>query len=250
MTARAVQERLNAAGFGPLVVDGQIGPGTLAALDRALGLMVVAANDTGGGTIDPARFAQWAPKAVPGTLPALQAAATAHGFSGVVLAHWLGQMYVESAGFSVMEESLNYSVEGLLKTFGRHRISEADARKFGRAAGQSANQNALANILYGGAWGTANLGNTQTGDGWKFRGSGFKQITGRTNTEKSGFTPEELRSDPAKSAKAAADFFVRAGCVEHARRDNVEAVTLKVNGGRNGLEDRKVQTAKAKALFL
>lgn len=206
------------------------------------------ANDI-AGRIDPARFAAWAPKAVPGTLPALQAAANAHGFSGAVLAHWLGQMYVESAGFSVLSESLNYSVEGLLKTFGRHRITEADARKYGRTASQPANQEALANTLYGGEWGRKNLGNTQPGDGWRFRGSGFKQITGRANTEKSGFTPEELRTDPVKSAKAAANFFVRAGCVEPARRDDVEAVTLKVNGGRNGLADRIERTRQAKEII-
>jgi putative chitinase len=208
-----------------------------------------AANDDPAGTIDPAKFAVWAPKAVLGTLPALQAAAAAHGFSGTVLAHWLGQMYVESGGFSVLSENLNYSVESLTKMFGRHRISLADADRYGRKPGQLANQEALANTLYGGEWGKANLGNTQPGDGWRFRGSGFKQITGRANTEKSGFTPEELRTDPVKSAKAAADFFVRAGCVDPARRDDVEAVTRKINGGVNGLDDRIIRTRQAKAII-
>jgi putative chitinase len=212
-------------------------------------LVPIPANDT-GGRIDPSRFAAWAPKAVPHTLHAVQSAANAHGFSGVVLAHWLGQMYVESAGFSIMSESLNYSFEGLLKTFGRHRISEADARKFGRTATQPANQEVLANILYGGVWGAANLGNTQPGDGWRFRGSGFKQITGRANTIASGFSPEELRSDPAKSAKAAAEFFIRAGCVTAAQKDSVEAVTRKVNGGVNGLDDRIIRTGQAKGVIL
>jgi putative chitinase len=201
-----------------------------------------------GGAIDPAKFAAWAPKAVPGTIAALQAAAQAHGFSGVVLAHWLGQMYVESAGFSVMSENLNYSVESLLKMFGRHRISEVDARKFGRSATQPANQEALANILYGGEWGRKNLGNTEIGDGWRFRGSGFKQITGRANTIASGFSPDELRTDPVKSAKAAAEFFIRAGCVVHAQRDDVEAVTRRINGGVNGLDDRIIRTRQAKDL--
>lgn len=207
----------------------------------------VPANDA-AGRIDPARFSSWAPKAVPGTLPALQAAADAHGFSGLVLAHWLGQMYVESAGFAVMAENLNYAADALKALFGRHRISLADADRYGRKPGQPANQEALANILYGGAWGSANLGNTERGDGWRFRGSGFKQITGRANTERSGFTPEELREDPVKSAKAAADFFVRAGCVAPAKRDDVEAVTRLVNGGTNGLADRITRTRQAKEL--
>jgi putative chitinase len=225
-------------------------PLTQADVDRInSALSPLPANDT-GGRIDPGKFAAWAPGAVPHTLHALQAAANAHGFSGVVLAHWLGQMYVESAGFAVMSESLNYSVEGLLRTFGRHRISAADCERYGRKPGRPANQEALANILYGGAWGAANLGNTEPGDGWRFRGSGFKQITGRANTIASGFSPDELRTDPAKSAKAAAEFFVRAGCVTPAQKDDVEAVTRKVNGGTNGLADRITRTAQAKALLL
>ena len=124
------------------------------------------------------RFCTFAPRATPGTREALEAAATAKGFSGLILAHWLGQMFVESKGFTTREESLNYSVQGLLDTFGRHRISKADAEKFGRidkvvkgrkTVVRAAHQNAIANIVYGGEWGRKNLGNTQPGDGWKFR---------------------------------------------------------------------------------
>lgn len=208
--------------------------------------------------LDPVKFAAFAPKALPGTCEALEAAAQAFGFRGLVLAHWLGQMDVESRGFSVMEESLNYSVEGLLKAFGRHRISEADARKFGRVdrvvngkktTVRPAHQNAIANIVYGGAWGLKNLGNTEPGDGWAKRGSGFKQITGRANEKESGFTMEELRTDVRKSAHAAANFFIQHGCAVPALKDDVEGVTLKVNGGLNGLDARIASTAKAKRML-
>ncbi|WBT04789.1 hypothetical protein PFY01_08540 [Brevundimonas vesicularis] len=128
------------------------------------------------GLIPADRFRTFAPKATAGTREALEAAAAANGFSGLVLAHWLGQMFVESAGFTTREENLNYSVDGLLRMFGRHRISEADARKFGRAPGRPAHQNAIANIIYGGEWGRKNLGNTEPGDGWRFRGGGEKQL--------------------------------------------------------------------------
>lgn len=194
------------------------------------------------------RFRTFAPKATPGTREALEAAAAAHGFSGLVLAHWLGQMFVESAGFTTREENLNYSVDGLLKMFGRHRISEADARKFGRAPGRPAHQNAIANIIYGGEWGRKNLGNTQPGDGWRFRGGGEKQITGRANYREAGHEhdPDTLRTDPIASAKAAANFFVKHGCVVPALRDDVKGVTLKVNGGTNGLDARIAATAAAK----
>jgi putative chitinase len=194
------------------------------------------------------RFRTFAPKATPGTREALEAAATTHGFSGLVLAHWLGQMFVESAGFTTREENLNYSVDGLLKMFGRHRISEADARKFGRAPGRPAHQNAIANIIYGGEWGRKNLGNTEPGDGWRFRGGGEKQITGRANYREAGHEhdPDTLRTDPIASAKAAANFFVKHGCVTPALRDDVKGVTLKVNGGLNGLDARIAATAAAK----
>ena len=194
------------------------------------------------------RFRTFAPKATAGTREALEAAAAANGFSGLVLAHWLGQMFVESAGFTTREENLNYSVDGLLKMFGRHRISEADARKFGRALGRPAHQNAIANIIYGGEWGRKNLGNTEPGDGWRFRGGGEKQITGRANYREAGHEhdPDTLRTDPAASARAAANFFVKHGCVAPALRDDVKGVTLKVNGGINGLDARIAATMAAK----
>lgn len=202
-------------------------------------------------TIDPRGFAAFAPGALPGTLAALEQAAAKHGLTDpLVLAHWLGQMRVESKGFTTMTESLNYSVEGLLKTFGRHRISAEDCQKFGRTKTQAAHQNALANILYGGAFGLKNLGNTQPGDGWRYRGGGFKQITGRANYREAGHEddPDTLRTDVQVSADAAAGFFVKHGCVAHALRDDVPAVTLKVNGGALGLPERIAATKAAKAI--
>ena len=104
------------------------------------------------------------------------------------ISSFLANIAVESRSLTRLTESLNYSVDGLLKNFGRHRISEADARRLGRKPGElplsRERQEEIANILYGGPWGEKNLGNTQPGDGWKFRGYGPKQITGRANCEK------------------------------------------------------------------
>lgn len=101
---------------------------------------------------------------------------------------FLANIDVESGGLTRLTENLNYSVDGLLKTFGRHRISEADARRLGRKPGEGSlplsRQEELANILYGGEYGRKNLGNTEPGDGWRFRGYGPKQITGRANCER------------------------------------------------------------------
>ncbi|RYF95119.1 MAG: glycoside hydrolase family 19 protein [Caulobacteraceae bacterium] len=202
--------------------------------------------------INPQKFAAFAPNALPGTLAALEAAAAKFKLTDrLVLAHWLGQMHVESKGFSTLTESLNYSVDGLMKTFKRSRISAVDCETFGRKQGRAANQNAIANIVYGGAFGKAQLGNDQPGDGWRFRGGGVKQITGRANYREAGHEadPNVLRTDVKASAEAAANFFVKHRCVAAALTDDVKAVTLLVNGGINGLDDRKVRTAAAKTML-
>src|SRR6478736_8115378 len=96
------------------------------------------------------------------------------------LANFFGQAEIES-DIQPKSENLNYSVEGLLNGFGRHRISEADARKYGRTATQKANQKEIANRIYGGKWGKENLGNTQSNDGFLLSGKGIFQVTGRSN---------------------------------------------------------------------
>jgi putative chitinase len=204
--------------------------------------------------ISPAKFAAFAPGAIPGTLAALEAAATKFAGAGMteplILAHFLGQLRHESGGFARMAESLNYSVDGLLATFGRHRISEADCRRLGRTATRKADQIGIANLIYGGEWGRENLGNTQAGDGWLFRGSGLIQTTGRANFRAAGYerTPDALRNDIVAAAEAAAGFFVAHGCVAPARSDDVEAVTRKINGGTLGLAERIAATKAAKTL--
>ncbi|ESQ85381.1 chitinase [Asticcacaulis sp. AC466] len=207
------------------------------------------------------QFTSFAPKAILNTLPALEAAIIAYPqlADKEVLDDWLGQMHVESAGFSTMVENLNYSVDSLIALFSRARISLADAQHFGRidkvvngkkVVVRQANQSAIANLIYGGAWGKEHLGNTEPGDGWKYRGSGFKQITGRYNTEKSGFTPDELRGDVFKSALAAAQFFVSRGCIGPAKAGDIREVTRLINGGQNGYDDRVARTVAARKVIL
>lgn len=178
---------------------------------------------------------------------------------------FLGQTHVESAGFSRVVESLNYSADSLIKTFGRHRISVEDAKKFGRIDAdvrkrtgwtlpdQPAHQNALANILYGGNFGRAELGNTVAGDGWKFRGRGIKQLTGRDNYRRfsrAWLGDESLLDNPDRVAQpdgavASAIWFWKVnGLNEIADKGSVDAVTKVVNGGTIGLADRKSWTLK------
>jgi putative chitinase len=87
-------------------------------------------------------------------------------------------------------ENLNYSVQGLLNTFGRHRISVEDAQRLGRKPGEGPlpveRQKAIANIIYGGEWGRINLGNIHPNDGWTYRGRGMDHCTGRANYQRTG----------------------------------------------------------------
>ena len=124
---------------------------------------------------------------------------TIEKFKVVNAAVFLGQMLHESANLTRLRENLNYSVVALLGKFGHHRISETDARAFGRSGSRAADQQAIANRIYGGEWGRENLGNTQPNDGWHFRGVGVPQLTGRANitafAKYMGRDPE-LRLDP------------------------------------------------------
>lgn len=178
------------------------------------------------------------------------------------VAHFLGQTSVESGGFSAIAESLNYSAAGLRKTFGRHRISDAQCNKLGRTKAHPADQRGIANIIYGGAWGAKNLGNTRPNDGWDFRGSGIKQVTGRSNVraftkwikkyvpDAPDFeaTPDLLR-DPKWAVWSAVWYWSARGCSRFADADNVTGLTERINGGRNGLSARRSATAKAKKVL-
>lgn len=163
---------------------------------------------------------------------------------------FLSQIGHESGGLSQTEESLNYRVSALQAVFGRSRISEEDAKRYGRddATGQKANQEALANILYGGEFGRKNLGNTEPGDGWRFRGRGYKQLTGRYNYTKCAEgigldiveMPELLR-EPHAAALSAAWFYASLrgrGVDDMAVAGDVAGITKLVNGGNLGLDQR------------
>jgi putative chitinase len=175
------------------------------------------------------------------------------------VAAFIAQMAHES-GLKPRNENLNYSVDGLLKTFGRHRISEADARAFGRTATQKANQEAIANRIYGGEYGRKNLGNTGAFDGWTFRGTGPLQITGRANFM--GFAnsmnmPTDRMDEVLAYARtleggimAAAWFWEENDINRLADTPGVEDESRRINGGTNGLADRRARFDRVVAELL
>lgn len=244
MTDKAVRSFQEARG---LQIDGRVGPITLSALLPPSALI-------SEPLLTAATLNKIFPKADPAIVQGIIDGSHLFKAAGITtkmrMAHWLAQVGAETGGLRQLEENLNYSVEGLINGFGRHRISIADAQKYGRKPGRPANQEAIANILYGGAFGRKELGNTQPGDGWQFRGSGLKQTTGRANHREAGHEndPEALRSMPV-ALEAALVFWMNRHLNDIADRDDVEAMTRKVNGGVNGLDDRKLYLKKAKAVL-
>lgn len=153
------------------------------------------------------------------------------------LANFFGQAEIES-DIQPKSENLNYSVDGLLNGFGRHRISEADAKKYGRTSTQKANQKEIANRIYGGAWGKEYLGNTQPNDGNAFIGKGIFQITGRSNYEKLSketgidfVNKPELLLEEANSLIAAIWFWNSRNLNKYADNNDTLSISKSINLG-------------------
>lgn len=187
-------------------------------------------------------------------------------------AMFLANVAHESAKFAKLTENLNYSVDALLKSFGRHRISETDARRYGRIDGkQPANQEAIANCIYGCDWAKKALGNTQPGDGWRFIARGPLGVTGRYNharlrdnlrVEYGNSVPDfeqnpEALLDPLWGSLAAGMFWMRHGINKHADSGNFDATCDIVNLGKvtptvgdsNGYADRKAIYDRARPVL-
>ena len=169
-----------------------------------------------------------------------------------IFEEFLPNVLHESNSFKTLVENLNYQAVALTKKFGRHRISIDDAYRYGRTLKQSANQKAIANTLYGGAWGKTNLGNTLPTDGWDFRGSGAMQITGRYLGEKfmnyynNRFTTgyslirvfELLRTDITFGIHAACWLFaIEKKLIDEAVDDKMLVIRKSINGGTFGMEE-------------
>ena len=186
-------------------------------------------------------------------LPFLQGAMKAYDITTPRrIAGFLSQIAHESGKLETLQESLNYSVDGLQRFVKWGRISASDARRFGRTADHKADQEAIANTIYGGEWGRKNLGNFVHGDGWRFRGRGLKQLTGRTNYDKCGAAiGEDLLSYPDRlllpvNAALSAGWFWRShGLNEIADRGDVRQMTRVINGGEIGLPERTALYGKA-----
>lgn len=161
------------------------------------------------------------------------------------VAHFISQCAHESNNFRSLEENLNYSEDSLLRVFPRYfGPGKRNPAEYAR------NPEKLANYVYMDEFRspTGKLGNVQPGDGWRFRGRGLKQLTGRNNYTNFG-------RSYGMTAEQAADFVATdAGAVESATwfwnnnnlnsiadTDDVVAMTKRINGGDIGLADRQAR---------
>ena len=162
--------------------------------------------------------------------------------------HFLSQVMHESSALNRLEENLRYSADGLLRTFPKYfntyNVSEYAYKP-----------EKIANRVYANRLGN---GNEQSFDGWQYRGRGCIQITGKANYKayaNSGFCngdlvghPEWLTKYPG-ALKSAMWFWYKNGCNEIADKDNwqrvidgeqvVTTITKRINGGLNGIAERK-----------
>lgn len=166
--------------------------------------------------------------------------------SGARAAHFFGQCAHESGNFKVFSENLNYSAEGLTSIFKKYFPTTAST------AGYARKPENIANKVYANRMGN---GNEASGDGWKYRGRGPIQLTGKSNYQ--AFADYAKRPDimtnpdivTTELAFESALFFFEknnlwAICDKGIDKTTITSLTKKINGGTHGLDDRIAKTQK------
>ena len=165
------------------------------------------------------------------------------------LCHFMGQVFVETGGFASMVESLKYRDANRLDALFSAVRGVEDARALIRLG-----EEAIANRVYANRLGN---GNEASGDGWRYRGSGYKQLTGRSNYRDIGALVgldiegnPELAREPKAAAGIAFAFWDARKCSPLADVGDVEGVTAKVNGpAKLALADRRAATFRALGIW-
>jgi putative chitinase len=179
----------------------------------------------------------------PGTM---KAAATYYKLSPDRAAHFFAQTAHESGGFTAFSENLNYGAAGLRGIFRKYFGTDALAKAYERQPQR------IANRVYASRMGN---GDEASGDGWKFRGRGALQLTGKSNYQ--AFADYVSRPDVMTNPDLVAGelcfesalwFFDKnklwSVCDQGTNDDAILALTRRINGGTHGLDDRKAKTKK------
>lgn len=166
------------------------------------------------------------------------------------VAHFLAQCGHESNGFTVLAENLNYGAEGLRKIFPKYFPDIVEATKYAR------NPQKIANKVYANRMGN---GSEASGEGYKYRGRGLIQLTGKTNYTLASTAifndkrlvdnPDLVSNDKEVALKTALWFWNTNGLNILADKNDITAVTKRINGGTIGLEHRTELTNKAIKVF-
>lgn len=179
------------------------------------------------------RFNKVFPNAVSGMYDAIdKQIAVAGCITKPQQAMFLAQYGHETQGFTRLSENLNYSANGLVNVFRKYFPTLSLAKQYERKP------QAIANKVYANRMGN---GSEASGDGWKYRGRGLPHVTGKDNYGKfqawlgKTVEPEELSTDLNLAIKAGVWYWLANGL---ANLGSVEKVTVRINGGTNGLEER------------
>ncbi|WP_299258489.1 glycoside hydrolase family 19 protein [uncultured Aquimarina sp.] len=162
-------------------------------------------------------------------------------------AHFLAQVVHESGGFKFVSENLNYSEKALYGVF-RKYFPTLEATD-----GYARQPEKIANKVYANRMGN---GTESSGDGWKYRGRGLIQLTGKSNyqalsnTTKQDFisNPDKV-SDPKWALTSACWYWQKRNINKYADTDDIHMVTKLINGGYNGLQNRQHFLEEFKKLF-
>jgi putative chitinase len=161
-------------------------------------------------------------------------------------AHFFAQTAHESGNFKAFSENLNYGAKGLLGIFKKYFPTEAKALEYERKPEK------IANLVYASRMGN---GDEASGDGWKFRGRGALQLTGKDNYKAFSdyMKKPEIMDNPdlvatQYSFESAIFFFDKNKlwdiCDKGVSKDTILSLTKRINGGTHGLEDREEKTNK------
>lgn len=200
------------------------------------------------------------PRAKPSYLAAIENGDGLFRKAGIItpgrLAHFLAQICHESGGLSIEWESGAYSAERLLEIFGEGRHSAGVTAT--EAARLAKNGPAIFERVYGlgNPKKARELGNTQSGDGWKYRGGGLMQTTGRSNYRRMGQkcgvdfeSKPELVLSAEHALKPALAEWTEGSLNERADADDLRGITKRINGGLNGLADRQAWYRKIRPII-
>ena len=179
------------------------------------------------------------------------------------IAGFLSQCAHESGGFERLQENLNYSADGMAGIWPkRFAVMGPDGKPAKKEGKNQPNKFALAlhrkpemiaNVVYSSRMGN---GPTESGEGWKYRGRGLKQLTGKDNHRacSAGLGVDlvanpDLLLEPVYAARSAAWFWATNKCNTFADAGDIEGLTKKINGGLIGIDDRKKRYASAMSSF-